>query len=107
VMRDVTGNLSTFPGIFPDYSAPIVRNAPDGIRELSTARWGMPSSQFALMESAKKRAQKLQAKGASVDFKELLRLEPDIGTTNIRNCSPSAPLRQIESLHEGRISGSS
>src|SRR5450432_2650149 len=59
VMRDVTGNLQTFPGIFPDYSAPIVRNAPDGVRELSTARWGMPSSQFALMESAKKRAQKL------------------------------------------------
>jgi putative SOS response-associated peptidase YedK len=50
VMRDVTGNLPTFPAIFPDYSAPIVRNAPDGVRELSTARWGMPSSQFALGE---------------------------------------------------------
>src|SRR5450432_4601891 len=85
VMRDVTGNLPTFPGIFPDYSAPIVRNSPDGVRELSTARWGMPSSQFALMESAKKRAAKLEAKGKPVDFKELLRLEPDIGTTNIRN----------------------
>src|SRR5450755_4163569 len=85
VMRDVTGNPPTFPGIFPDYSAPIVRNAPDGVRELSTARWGMPSSQFALMESAKKRAAKLEAKGKPVDFKELLRLEPDIGTTNIRN----------------------
>jgi putative SOS response-associated peptidase YedK len=85
VMRDVTGNLPTFPGIFPDYSAPIVRNAPDGVRELSTARWGMPSSQFALMESTKKRAAKLEAKGKPVDLKELLRLEPDIGTTNIRN----------------------
>jgi putative SOS response-associated peptidase YedK len=85
VMRDVTGNLPTFPGIFPDYSAPIVRNAPDGVRELSTARWGMPSSQFALMESTKKRAAKLEAKGKTFDFKELLRLEPDIGTTNIRN----------------------
>src|SRR5476651_2255607 len=84
-MRDVTGNLPTFPGIFPDYSAPIVRNAPDGVRELSTARWGMPSSQFALMESTKKRAAKLEAKGKPVDLKELLRLEPDIGTTNIRN----------------------
>src|SRR5450755_2167403 len=87
VMRDVTGNPPTFPGIFPDYSAPIVRNAPDGVRELSTARWGMPSSQFALMESAKKRAAKLEAKGKPVDFKELLRMEPDIGTTNIRNLS--------------------
>jgi len=33
-MRDVTGNLPLFPGIFPDYAAPIVRNAPDGVREL-------------------------------------------------------------------------
>ena len=29
--------------------------------------------------------QKLEAKGKRVDFKELLRLEPDGGTTNIRN----------------------
>jgi len=27
-MRDTTGNLPSQPGIFPDYSAPIVRNAP-------------------------------------------------------------------------------
>ena len=33
-MRDTTGNLSTLPGIFPDYMAPIVRNAPDDVREL-------------------------------------------------------------------------
>ena len=46
--RDVTGNLPLFPGVFPDYGAPIVRNAPDGVRELSTARWGMPSPVFAL-----------------------------------------------------------
>ena len=37
------------------------------------------------MEATKKRAEKLQAKGKTVDFKELLRLEPDSGTTNIRN----------------------
>ena len=49
------------------------------------APWGMPSSQLALMEAAKKRAAKLEAKGQPVDFKELLRLEPDGGTTNIRN----------------------
>ena len=47
-MRDVTGNLPLFPGIFPDYAAPIVRNAPDGVRELSMARWGMPSPVFAV-----------------------------------------------------------
>jgi putative SOS response-associated peptidase YedK len=40
--RDSTGNLPSMPGIFPDYSAPIVRNAPDG-RELAMARWGMPT----------------------------------------------------------------
>jgi hypothetical protein len=40
---------------------------------------------LALMESAKKRAAKLEAKGKPVDFKELLRMEPDAGTTNIRN----------------------
>jgi putative SOS response-associated peptidase YedK len=41
-MRDTTGNLPPLPGIFPDYLAPIVRNAPDGVRELTMARWGMP-----------------------------------------------------------------
>jgi putative SOS response-associated peptidase YedK len=51
------------------------------------ARWGMPSSQKALMDATKKRGEKLQAKGKAVDFKELLRLEPDSGTTNIRNVS--------------------
>jgi putative SOS response-associated peptidase YedK len=37
------------------------------------------------MEATKKRAAKLEAKGQKVDFKELLRMEPDVGTTNIRN----------------------
>lgn len=41
-MRDRTGNLPPMPGIFPDYPAPIVRNAPDGVRELAMARWGIP-----------------------------------------------------------------
>ena len=56
------GNLPSMPGIFPDYPAPIVRNAIDG-REIVTARWGMPSSQKALMDAAKRRAAKLEAKG--------------------------------------------
>jgi putative SOS response-associated peptidase YedK len=47
-MHDTTGNLPLLPGIFPDYAAPIVRNAPDGVRELTMARWGMPSPVFAL-----------------------------------------------------------
>jgi putative SOS response-associated peptidase YedK len=72
------------PGIFPDYAAPIVRNRAD-VTELTLARWGMPSSQFAQMQAAKKRAAKLADKGHQTDFKELLRMEPDSGTTNIRN----------------------
>jgi putative SOS response-associated peptidase YedK len=46
-MHDRTGNLPLFPGIYPDYSAPIVRNSAEG-RELVMARWGMPSPAFAL-----------------------------------------------------------
>jgi putative SOS response-associated peptidase YedK len=84
-MGDVSGNVPIMPAVFPDYMAPIVRNAPDGVRELAKSRWGMPTSQFALMETCKKRAAKLEAKDQSVDFKQLLRMEPDAGTTNIRN----------------------
>ncbi len=78
------GNLEPQPGIFPDYEAPIVRNTPDG-RELAKIRWGLPSSQFALMQNAKKRAAKLEDKGQVIDFAELLKMEPDSGTTNVRN----------------------
>lgn len=46
-MHDRAGNLPPLPGIFPDYSAPIVRNTTKG-RELAMARWGMPSPAFAL-----------------------------------------------------------
>src|SRR5690348_10081945 len=41
-MRDTSGNLPPMPGVFPDYFAPIVRNAKDGVRELALVRWGMP-----------------------------------------------------------------
>ena len=83
-MVDRTGNLASMPGIFPDYAAPIVRNGAEG-RELVFARWGMPSSQKALYDAAVKRADKLRAKGNPVDFDEILKMEPDSGTTNIRN----------------------
>jgi putative SOS response-associated peptidase YedK len=48
-MQDTTGNLPPMPEVFPDYRAPVVRNAPDGVRELTLARWGMPSSHQALL----------------------------------------------------------
>jgi putative SOS response-associated peptidase YedK len=46
-MQDRAGNLQPLPGIFPDYKAPIVRYQPEG-REVTMARWGMPSPAFAL-----------------------------------------------------------
>ena len=85
VTDDRTGNLPPLPGIFPDYPAPIVRAAEGGGRELVMARWGMPSSKKALLDAATRRADKLRAKGKDVDFAELLRMEPDAGTTNVRN----------------------
>ena len=62
-MIDRTGNMPALPGIFPDYAAPIVRNSPDG-RQLTMARWGMPSPDFVL-------------KGKS----------SDPGVTNVRNAA--------------------
>jgi hypothetical protein len=35
------GNLPPMPGVFPDYPAPVVRNAGTE-RELTMMRWGMP-----------------------------------------------------------------
>jgi putative SOS response-associated peptidase YedK len=84
--RNSAGNLASLPGIFPDYPAPVVRNA-DGDREITMMRWGMPTSQRAMMDATKKRAQRLEAKDQQIDFKQLLRFEPDSGVTNIRNLS--------------------
>lgn len=44
-MLDTTGNLPSLPAIFPDTLAPVVRNSPDGERELTMMRWGMPGPQ--------------------------------------------------------------
>jgi putative SOS response-associated peptidase YedK len=88
-MRDRGGNNPLQPGIYPDYTAPIVRVGEDGEREVADVRWGLPSSKKALFDAAIKRADKLRAKGKEVDFAELLRLEPDSGTTNIRNTASS------------------
>lgn len=84
-MRDLSGNLEPSLDLYPDYMAPIVRNGLDGQRELVRVRWGMPSSKQALYQATVKRADKLRAKGKPVDFDTLLRMEPDGGTTNIRN----------------------
>jgi putative SOS response-associated peptidase YedK len=83
-MLNKTGNQPSLPGIFPDYPAPVVRNTAEG-RELAMLRWGMPSSKQALFQAATRRADKLRAKGKAFDFQELLKHEPDSGTTNVRN----------------------
>jgi hypothetical protein len=84
-LTDRNNNQPPTPGVFPDYPAPVVVRDETGARELRDMRWGMPSSKKALMDAASKRADKLRAKGGTVDFNELFRMEPDKGTTNIRN----------------------
>src|SRR5579863_6937366 len=41
VINHYVGNLPPMPGVFPDYPAPVVRNA-SAERELVMMRWGMP-----------------------------------------------------------------
>jgi putative SOS response-associated peptidase YedK len=41
-IRDLAGNMPSLPAIFPNGRAPVVRVAPDGIRELTMMRWGFP-----------------------------------------------------------------
>lgn len=88
VDQAVIGNMPPMPGVFPDYAAPIVRNFEDR-RELTNVRWGMPSSSYAQFQAAQKRAQKLELKEGrkltEEEFKQLLAMEPDSGTTNVRN----------------------
>jgi len=86
ITHDHIGNMEESIDVYPDRFAPIVRNNEDR-RELAMVRWGMPSSSKALLDAASKRADKLRAKGKEFDFNELLKMEPDGGTTNIRNTS--------------------
>lgn len=87
-MTSTVGNLA--PGdIYPDYPAPIIRTDANGVRELALARWGMPSSRKLIFDNATKRADKMRAKGGEVDFQKILEVEPDSGTTNVRNPSSS------------------
>ncbi|WP_311044744.1 SOS response-associated peptidase family protein [Rhizobium sp. NLR12b] len=94
-MVDSTGNMEPQQEIWPDRMAPIVRNTPAG-RELANVRWGLPSSSKALFDATTKRADGLRKKGEPVDFDELLKMEPDGGTTNVRN---------VESKHWKRWQG--
>ena len=41
VINHYVGNLPPMAGVFPDYPAPVIRNAGDE-REMALMRWGMP-----------------------------------------------------------------
>ncbi len=47
-LHNAAGNLPPQTGIFPDYPAPIVRQRDGSGRELTLARWGLPSPRFLL-----------------------------------------------------------
>src|SRR4051812_50166783 len=47
VVNRYVGNLPPMPGVFPDYPAPVVRNAAGG-REMTLMRWGMPPDPVAV-----------------------------------------------------------
>jgi putative SOS response-associated peptidase YedK len=95
-MTDWNNNQPPTPGVYPGYLAPIIRNGADGAREMLDVQWGLPSSRQALFKSATTRADKLRAKGKDVVFDELLRLEPDGGTTNVRNTDSKHWTRWLE-----------
>ncbi|OEO32739.1 hypothetical protein VW23_010100 [Devosia insulae DS-56] len=82
------GNLPPQTGVYPDMLAPIIRNQP-GLRELIKLRWGMPSSSQALYQAAQARADKIAKKQGRAltaeELAELVRMEPDRGTHNVRN----------------------
>lgn len=93
-MKNQAGNLEP-ADYYPDYPAPIVRHAASGEGGglvLAKARWGLTSSRKVILDNATKRADKLRAKGREIDadaFAEILRMEPDGGTTNVRNLASS------------------
>jgi putative SOS response-associated peptidase YedK len=82
------GNLAPQIGVYPDMLAPIIRNQP-GFRELIKLRWGLPTSSQALYKQAQDRADRIAKKQGrdltAEEFAELVRMEPDRGTHNVRN----------------------
>jgi len=93
---DCTGNLPLFPGIFPDQMAPIVRNSPDGERELVMAHCGMPALP--------------QCGGAPVAYANWMRAAglaggllaataPALAQVNAREPDPAVWLRQVYDLY--------
>ena len=84
-MRDTTGNLPPMPGVFPDYSAPIVRNGAGWHARVRRHAGACRRRSTRLCDPRRSGRTKLESKGQSRRFQALLRMEPDGGTTNIRN----------------------
>jgi putative SOS response-associated peptidase YedK len=84
--RDAESLINLMPAyqMNPDQLGPIVRNTADGKTQLVHARWGLPSPRFALGKAAKSKAEKLKQKGTPADLEELIWMEADRGTTNVR-----------------------
>ncbi|CAN7347228.1 SOS response-associated peptidase [Mesorhizobium caraganae] len=60
-LRDISGNLEPSVDIYPNQPGPVVRNTPDGERELAKMLWGLPTPP------------------------ERMKGKADYGTTNVRN----------------------
>ena len=85
VVNRYVGNLAPMPGVFPDYKAPIVRN---GRRRPRTRHRALGHA--VVVQGVDGRHQEARRKAAGPKASrststELLRMEPDGGTTNIRN----------------------
>ena len=93
-----TGNLPTMPGIFPDYPAPIMRNKADAT-ELTLARWGMPSSQFAQMQAAKKARRQAPRQGHA----DLFQGTAAVGAGQRHDEYPQSRQQTLEAMARCRI----
>lgn len=65
-MRNDVGNLEP-RDTYPDYPAPIVRLDEAGERVLTLARWGLSSPRNIQMEKTGRRADRLRAKGQTIE----------------------------------------
>jgi putative SOS response-associated peptidase YedK len=93
VWRDLSGNLEPSINVNPDQFGPVIRNGLDGQREL-----GYAVVIAGVVPSDQERADKLRAKGKEIskeEFAELQKMEPDRGTTNIRNTESKHWLRWL------------
>ncbi|MCK1616400.1 SOS response-associated peptidase family protein [Bradyrhizobium sp. 159] len=84
VVNRYVGNLAPMPGVFPDYKAPIIRAGADG-RELALARWGHAIVVEGVDGRDEEARRETAGQGQAGGFQGMLRMEPDGGTTNIRN----------------------